>query len=348
MQRATISVTDKQRLLDCFNSGHDYLAFADNLGIKENTARQIVRRANNRDGVVAIERGGRRQAKMDNQIVELLVRTVEHHPSFTLAQLNQVVRTTFPNKPHMSNTTISRGLSGALIVMKQLEDCPIQRNTPQTKELRFQYADWFLNQMMVPQEKIYIDEAGINLWMKRQRGRALRGQRAVRIVGGQRGGNFTIVFAVSSTRGLINHRLMDGGMTSVRFNEFLQETSQDQQEVQLTYIFDNASCHLRALQPNIPGGPQLPAQHSTRRLPPYSPFLNMVENAISAFKSHLKRRLEAERPEMIGESVNTQRARLSQLAEEAVVAITPQKSRNWFNRTHQFLPRCLDRIDILM
>ena len=57
--------------------------------------------------------------------------------------------------------------------------------------------------MEQPPELIYVDESGFNLWTARTRGRARRGARAVRVVNGQRGANFTLILAVSSQRGVI-------------------------------------------------------------------------------------------------------------------------------------------------
>ena len=43
--------------------------------------------------------------------------------------------------------------------------------------------------------------------MRRNRGRARRSERAFRIVGGRRSGNFTVVFAFSHVRGFVSHSL---------------------------------------------------------------------------------------------------------------------------------------------
>ena len=55
--------------------------------------------------------------------------------------------------------------------------------------------------------------------------------------------------------------------------------------VQLTYLLDNASCHRLAAEAVIPG------HHVVRYLSAYSPFLNICENAFSVWKSWLKREL---------------------------------------------------------
>ena len=58
------------------------------------------------------------------------------------------------------------------------------------------------------QEVVSIDEAGFNLWLSRSRGRAPKGQRAVRVVGGRTGQNFTLIIVVSNQRGLLKHDIV--------------------------------------------------------------------------------------------------------------------------------------------
>lgn len=294
---ARISVLDKQRLLNAWREGEDYQELAHQLGIKRTTAWAIVNRANNRGGVVALARGGQRHYKLNDEIVDVLTAIVEEHPTFTLEQLKTELAVRLPDKPPLSTTSVARCLTGRLIVLKKVEDAPLERNSTRVKELRNVYARWLLGQG-VAMEVIFIDEAGINLWVRRTRGRARRGERAVRVVGGQRGRNFTVTFAVSSRRGLVHHAIFEGGMTSDRFNAFLEATSRVCHEP-VTYIFDNAPCHAKADQEPNDGGPQVPNNHFRRRLPPYSPFLNVVEMAFSAFKASLKRQLEEVRDQLL-------------------------------------------------
>ena len=75
----------------------------------------------------------------------------------------------------------------------------------------------------------------------------------VRVVSGRRGGNLTVTFAVSATRGLIHHDIRDRGVTSGHFCDFPEETVQNPptNDEQLVLIFDNApaldSCRLTRL-----------------------------------------------------------------------------------------------------
>ena len=324
MPRARISVENKHHLFEAWQRGEDYLDRARQLNINRHTAYGIVRRASQRNGRVVLPRGGRRHGIINEDLGNLLAEIVEDHPTYTLGQIRREALIRNPMLPPMSNTTVARCLNQRLIVIKKMEDAPGQRNTEATKERRREYALWILDD--VARELVFIDECGINLWLRRTRGRALRGQRAVRVVDGRRGQNFTVVFAVSNLRGLLLHDIFAGGMSGERFVGFLRRLfpiAENGRHYPVTYIFDNAACHRMAHRPVDEGGPVVPIHHSIRALPPYSPFLNMVELAISAFKAMLKRHLEEIRPQLIdGNNHEERMAILVQLAEQSVAAIT--------------------------
>ena len=92
-----------------------------------------------------------------------------------------------------------------------------------------------------------------------------------------------ICFAVSNTRGLLHQKLREGGMTCDLFREFLQAVSVVAYE-DVAFIFDNASAHRRAPMEGVLRDAPL-----IMMLPPYSPLMNIVENAISTFKASMKR-----------------------------------------------------------
>lgn len=344
--RSRISDTDKRRLFEAAERGEDYIALANQLNILPNTAYAIVRRARLRGGQVVVPRGGHTHHKLDDDIGNALVAIVEEHPGFTLRQINQELQSRLPDKPHLSLTTLCRGLEGRFLVLKKFEDSVAERNSDQVKERRMAYAQWLMMNG-VNNELVFLDECGINLWTRRTRGRAPRGSRAVRVVTARRGRNFTVIFAVGHTRGLIFHEIFEGGMTRERFHSMLSTISADN-EGPLVFICDNASSHSGANLLPEEGGPNLRAEHRCVYLPPYSPFLNIVENAISAFKWSLKNSLEEVRSQLLEQQHETRLATMTQLAEQAVEVITPGKATRWFTHSQRYVPACLQGSDILM
>ena len=194
-----ISAIDKQRIVNAFEDPErDYLEMANTLGIPRGTAWSIVHRYQLAGGEVIVRRrGGGRPIKIDQEMQQCLVRLVEQHPNFTLDQLNVEMRHELPDKPVVCGSMVHRLLKGQLITLKKMD--PAERNRDDVKHARRIHCEWLLQgQEGDLAELLYTDEAGFNLWMARTRGRAPQGQRAVRIVGGRRGPNFTIILAVSN------------------------------------------------------------------------------------------------------------------------------------------------------
>ena len=142
---------------------------------------------------------------------------------------------------------------------------------------------------------VFIDECGYNIWTARSQGRALRGERAYRQVCGQREKNVTVVLAISPTSGLVFHSAILGGMNGRSFDDFLvQRRLNLDPDEHVIFIYDGAPAHRN---------PAIPAPNSElRKLPPYSPFFNIVEQAVSALKAAIK--ADISRPEIQVQMMN--------------------------------------------
>ena len=213
------------------------------------------------------------------------------------------------------------------------------------KELRRAFAQWIM-QIPINTEIIFIDEAGLNLWMKRTRGRARRGERAVRVVGGARGQNFTMTFAASPAGGLIHHDLQQGGMNHRRFNQFLQAVAEQlpADGRHRVMVFDNAPVHRSADDVEFPPNKNV----TVRWLPPYSRMLNIVESCFAQWKAAVKRDLAEVRDFLNLQPPRERAATLCQLAIQNVDVITPQNTAAYYHHLQGNLPACLLMEDILM
>ena len=337
-----VSVADKERLYQAHVRGDDYVRLAEILGINRTTAYHIIRRGNQRDGVVALPRGGKRTEKVTAETQRTVLDIVHEHPDFTLVAINRELRARLPGELHVSTSTISNILQVQLITMKKLEDAPAERNSDATKEQRFEYCQWLMGNIQ-RFDLIFVDEAGINLWLKRTRGRARRGERAVRVAQGRRGHNLTMTFAVSARAGLIHHDLFQGGMTAERFNGFLNHVSEIYQpEMEVCFVFDNARAHMQARNLELPKG------FNMKYLPPYSPFLNICENAFSIWKQALKTRLAEVREQTLDQPFDERIPTLTQLAVQETIVVTEGKMDGAFRHMQSYMPLCFGREDVLM
>ena len=131
------------------------------------------------------------------------------------------------------------------------------------------------------------------------------------------------------------------------FTEFLEHTSENLDENEIHYlIFDGAPAHRR---------PEVPNENvHVNILPPYSPFLNIVEQAISCLKANIK--AELARPAMQERFADRNAALQAHLplgeyrkrllvasAERNIGCITVAICAAWYRHMQSYLPRCLAR-----
>lgn len=122
---------------------------------------------------------------------------------------------------------------------------------------------------------------------------------------GQRGRNVTVTMAISPTNGLVFHSAVIGGMTARQFDDFLAQTRLNlDPDEHVIFIYDGAPVHYN---PAIPG-----RNTELKKSPPYSPFLNIVEQAISSLKTAIK--ADISRPEIQEQMHNREEARRQGIA----------------------------------
>ena len=168
-------ITDavKTSIVEAFQRDEDYLEAARLLNVKRTTAHGIIRRFQE-TGVIVRPRGGARVArkKIDDEMKNAAAMIVEDYPGFTLKQINQELRRRQPQKPHISISFLACMFDGQLIKLKKLEDAPIERNSPVTKEQRRLYATWLVEEG-VNMNIIYVDECGFDLFTRLTRGNGI-------------------------------------------------------------------------------------------------------------------------------------------------------------------------------
>lgn len=339
MSRHRISLEDKQRIIDCYERRDDYFELADALSINRRSAYSIIRRYL-QDAQVSRNRGGAHNTIVDEEMKDAVVSIVEDHPEYTIDQINTELRLRFPQRRNVCNNTISNVLHCRLITLKLTRDPPEQRNSPIVKRARKDMAEWLLQHGDL--EKVYVDESGFRLWIKRSYGRSLRGQRAVRVVNARGSGHMSVIFAVSNVTGLVHHEFCEGGFRSDRFNAFLEACSNILANRNVMFIFDNAPSHNRANEAVLQAG------HGYRFQPAYSPFLNICEGCFSIWKAALKRSMAEVREQLLTQQHPNRVATMMQLAEQAISSVTLPKVSNLVSYMLSVLPRCILEEDILV
>lgn len=343
MPRNNPTNEDRRRIIDSYDRGEDFVLLGRQLGWKRRTIYNAVQKYRRTGQVGRMQRGGAHNVKVDGEMRDFIRQNIERNPVVTIQQLNQALRAGMQNKPQITDSCLAKTVDGMLYSIKKVVDAPEGRNSDRTKALRREYATW-LTVDAANMHNIYIDEAGYNMWTRRSRGRAIRGQPAVRRPNGQRGRNVTILLAISDRLGIVHSLTQAGGMTRERFSGFLTELSQlIGVENEANLIFDNARCHYEVPDPC--------ENHRCIHLPPYSPQLNPIELSFSTIKADIKRRLgEIHNINIAPPDINLAQHRLELLQrmvqESLPNCVTLERCRNWYNHSRRFLPRCIAGEDL--
>ena len=213
---------------------------------------------------------------------------------------------------------------------------PRQRNNERNKDLRAEWVRWAVSNIHL-NSVIYIDECAFELHMHPRMGRTLMGEKLIEYVNGARyhEGRVTAVMAVSPILGVVASRTIIGSFNNIGFNDFLRHvcTRLTNSNHPFTFIYDNAPIH----KPDDNKHVKLLSEygHTVKRLPPYSPFLNPIEEVFSLWKHGVQRRQAHEA------------ATLQTAMDQAMDDITTDKIINYHNHAQSFWNPCIDKQDII-
>ncbi|KAH7973946.1 hypothetical protein HPB49_007627 [Dermacentor silvarum] len=284
-----VSDIDRARIVDASRRGGNLKQLAATLGINVKTARSIA--ATDRE--VSLKTGGSVR-KFGADVVAFVTRTVDENPTYTLKQIKRTVEEEMPGLT-ISTTSIDRLLDAHTYSVKLATQRPVDRNRSDVKSKRKEYAQWL--QTNGPRVcRFYIDETNYNIWCSRKFGRAKKGMAALQTTTSTKGANINII-ACMSANGVLHWRIVER-VHWIVFNEFLADVSaqvdSEEPETEAVFIFDNAPAHNRAEQANL-----VSSNHCIKRLPPYSPFFNPIEEVFSKFKCQVKEYLRERRDSVL-------------------------------------------------
>jgi len=217
--------------------------------------------------------------------------------------------------------------------VKRISPIPISRNTPENIEVRRVYGYKFLEMDRERDKVFYIDETGIAVHTRLNYGRSRRGQRANLTVRAIRGKNYSVCMAMN-WKGIVLYEPQDKAFNSFSFAEFLKKLIDKLQEngVNGAYlVMDNASFHHTEEIQNL----MATTDHQIVYLPPYSPFLNPIENLFNQFKYYVKR-FNPTNPEEVFNGISL-----------ASQVISESDCQNYYSHMMTYIPKCIDRQEIM-
>ena len=212
-----------------------------------------------------IEKKKGRPSLLTEEILSLIELSIENKNTLTLKELKRLI---FESKQvSLSPTTIFRALNFLKLTRKRVQTVPIERNSVQTKNKRFDFAFYMLPYVNSdPFKIIYLDESGFNCHLTRNYGRSISGTSPISLVPASPGKNLSLIQIISIEK-VIYFEIYEGAINANIFKAFLQQAllriSPDS-----ILIMDNARIHHANIVQDFVAESSL----KTLFLPPYSPF----------------------------------------------------------------------------
>lgn len=233
-------------------------------------------------------RGGTRNKKITDRMLAFLNDELQEDCTLTLQVLRERINTKF-NTYIKSNSTIHNALKGINYTMKMITPSPLQRNTPERINQRYEYAQEYdqINCEFAPKNIIFIDEVGFSLSIRVNKGRSLSGSQALLKVPYLRSRNLSSCAAMNCTGVLINCT-KPGAHDGISFLRFLGDLFRflaEENYGRCCIIMDNVRFHkMNEIRDFIDS-----YGHKQVFLPAYSPSLNPIEECSSKWKNYVKR-----------------------------------------------------------
>ncbi|KAJ0404134.1 hypothetical protein ATCC90586_005041 [Pythium insidiosum] len=310
------SPAERQRVLQAFDDGGDWMQVALNNGFSQSSAYKLLHTRQLEDKT----RGGHRHSlvKVTVPMLTALEQYIEEDCTITLEQMR--VRLMEDVNVALSTSTVSRYTVGMTYTMKELRREMSPMNSPDNKQARHDFVVKLKEHRAAGSMIVYLDETNYNVYISRNRGRARTAERAVVKFTPSPGQNLQIQCAVSNCMGIVARNYVFGSINMDRNAAFVVDTfaaalcwadsSEEYCNKPIVIVLDNAGCHERA-----------------EDLVLESPMCNPIEGCFSKLKSKVKEFMTDHRHLLLRQNTtqtleSRKRAMLVQAAEHAMPSIT--------------------------
>jgi transposase len=298
-------------------------------GCHRTTVDRIVKKYNSEGRVESKPRGGCRPRALEVVHERAIQSYVADNCSITLKKMKERLVEDF--NINVGKSSIDRSLSSFSFTLKRVSLVPERRNDENNMETRYIYAREFFS--LLPSEDgnniFFLDEVGFNVSMRSGRGRSLIGYDAVQIVPGLRNRNISVC-CLMSKNGTFHYKKQTHPFNRESFSEFINEILNKFRELGLEnriIVMDNVPFHkcIEVREKIILEG------HVIKYLPPYSPFLNPIENLFSQWK------------QMVRSSDPNNEALLFSIIDDTFQQITQNNCANYYRHMLNVLSRCVNK-----
>jgi transposase len=288
------------------------------------TVCEIYNAFNKAGRVVMPQRGGSRNKKLSEVEIRAISRWLEEDCTLTLREIQRRISIVF--NIQVSVETVRNYLKGFNFTLKRVHCVPQAADTDELWLARRDYSLWFCRTNVRNGNVIFIDESGFQLTLRRGRGRSQKGKRSILIVPRTRTKNLSVIAGMSAL-GVEHFKVLDGNGNTAKFLHFLHELFQklcNENRAHCILVMDNVRFH----RVTEVGDVIRNAGHEVIYLPPYSPFLNPIENLFHQWKSIIRSR-----------APNTDAELLTSI--HAVDSITQQNCASYVEHVFQNCVSCI-------
>ncbi|KAF7689126.1 Paired box protein Pax-5, partial [Cucumispora dikerogammari] len=281
-----ISTEKRDIIINFYNQGMIISEIFRKLNISKSTVSRTIKRFRETGNANTNERGGNRRSVFTNAHGIAIKSHLDENSTLSLSAIRAKLVADFEIFPSLSS--ITRAITHFHYSIKSLSVIPVRRNTRDNIEERFCYSQKFLNYLSQNDETnfIFIDEGWIQISMRKGRGRSEVGRRAVSVVQNIRTKNISVCAAMMKT-GVVHRKIEPTAYNTMKFEAFLQELTSilnDKGKHDAVFVMDNVPFHKSAeIKTFIEA-----SGHGILYLPPYSPFLNPIENLFSQWKTKVR------------------------------------------------------------
>jgi transposase len=281
-----------------------------------------------------------RPSKWSEAEIARAVAHIEDNPTETL---HEIIKWAIgEGLPQISVSTLHGYLEAEVITYKQITNRNQQRNSPENRQARAEWAGWFLQHQDLT--FVYVDEFGFNLALQRHYGRSRSGTPAIQVTPANEGANVSVAAAVQRSARIICYQAQDEPFTTETFNGFIDQIIahfQANPEPGVCLVMDNCRIHDRQ---DLPRRLE-EAGFLMKFLPPYSPMLNPIEEVIGDIKREIRTLLSGELHEQVlaiqslhwGQKTHARREILRTSLDRTIREVTVQMVDQHFAHSYSFL-----------
>jgi len=320
-------------IVDSYNNGNSQKEISRITGVNLSTIYSIIKIYIKENRVESKVKGGDRRKSLSAEQIDSLKCWIDEDCSITLESMKKKLKETYDIS--VCTTTIHNYVGLFSYSLKRISVLPVKRNDLAAINKRYTYAQMFLDILSEFDEKniIFVDEVGFHISMRTRRGRSLRGKRAVHIVPGLRSRNISVCCGMSKS-GILKYVVQNSPFNTITFQKYIDMLMDNIENLQMgivVIVMDNVPFHKSiSIRQSIEN-----RGNRVLLLPPYSPFLNPIENLFSKWKQHIRQ----SRPD--------NESQLYELINNGATLISECDCASYYRHMMGFISKCLNKLPII-